>query len=58
VLEDQMDMLDQAVRTRAPDYQLDYYLSPDRQGIGVAAGADGAATATQLGRGPRPLPDP
>jgi uncharacterized membrane protein len=58
VLEDQMDMLDQAVRTRAPDYQLGYYLTPDRQGIGVAAGADGAATAAPRGRGARPLPDP
>jgi hypothetical protein len=53
-----MDMLDQAVRTRAPDYQLGYYLTPDRQGIGVAAGADGAVTAARLGREPRPLPDP
>jgi uncharacterized membrane protein len=54
VLEDQMDMLDQAIRARAPDYQLDYYRTPDRQGIGVAAGADGAATADPAGREPRP----
>jgi uncharacterized membrane protein len=54
VLDDQMDMLDQAIRARAPDYQLDYYLTADRQGIGVAAGADGAATAEPAGREPRP----
>lgn len=46
VLEEQMDMLDQAVRARAPDYQLGYYLTPDRQGIGVAAGAHVAVTGS------------
>jgi len=56
-LEDQMEMLDQAVRARAPDYQLGYYLTPDRQGIGVAAGANGDATTAPVGRGPRPGPD-
>jgi uncharacterized membrane protein len=57
-LEDQMEMLDQAVRNRAPEYQLGYYLTPDRQGIGVAAGAHGDAAAARFGRGPRPLRDP
>ena len=57
VLEDQMEMLDQAIRARAPDYQLGYYLTPDRQGIGVAAGANGDGTAFRFGRGPRPLID-
>jgi hypothetical protein len=57
VLEDQMDMLDQAVRARAPEYQLGYYLTPDRQGIGVAAGMAGDAAAARFGRGPRPSQD-
>ena len=52
-----MEMLDQAIRARAPDYQLGYYLTPDRQGIGVAAGANGDGTAFRFGRGPRPLID-
>jgi uncharacterized membrane protein len=47
VLEHQLELLDQAVRMRAPDYLLAYYLTPDRQGIGVAAGAE---TAPQSGR--------
>ena len=57
VLEDQMEMLDQAVRARAPEYQLGYYLTPDRQGIGVAAGVAGDAAAARFGRGPRPSQD-
>jgi hypothetical protein len=48
-LEDQLQLLDQAVRTQAPDYQLGYYLTPDPQGIGVAAGANGDATTARLG---------
>jgi uncharacterized membrane protein len=57
-LEDQMRLLDQAVRTQAPDYQLGYYLTPDRQGIGIAAGANRDATTARFVHGPRPVPDP
>jgi uncharacterized membrane protein len=44
-LEEQLRLLDLAVRAQAPEHELAYYLAPDRLGIGVAAGqtADGAA---------------
>jgi uncharacterized membrane protein len=38
VLEEQIRLLEIAVRAQAPEHELAYYLAPDRQGIGVDAG--------------------
>src|SRR4029077_4707737 len=51
VLEDQMELLDQAVRARAPDYQLASYPTPDPRGLGAPAGAHPRrASASRRGR--------
>ena len=42
VLRDELQLLELTVREQVPEHELSYYLSGDRQGIGVAA-ADGSA---------------
>jgi uncharacterized membrane protein len=44
VLQDQLRLLDLAVTAQAPEHEVAFYLTPDRQGIGVAA-RDNEATS-------------
>ena len=39
VLREQIELLDLAVHAQAPEHEIPYFLTPDRQGIGVAAGS-------------------
>jgi len=48
VLRDQLHRLDLAVTAQAPEHDVAFYLAPDRQGIGVAAGETGAAAPSHL----------
>ena len=46
VLREQVELLDLAVQAQAPEHEIPYFLTPDRQGIGVAAGSDMGSIAT------------
>jgi uncharacterized membrane protein len=48
-LQAQLHLLDLAVSAQAPEHELDFYLTPDRQGIGVAAGHTEASHISDIG---------